>query len=441
MRCLLALVLASACVTAFAGPVQMRAAGETVSGAAGNGAAAGSEAAGAGTATAEEAVSGQSDNGAAGTEAAGNGTAANNTAGSGVTGTATGAAAGSAQQESRSGWLEKNGSTYYLDSQGKKVTGWKTIGDGRYYFRKAGRTKGQMLTGWQTIGSGIYYFRKAGKTKGQMLTGLQTIEKKQYYLIPSGKTAGRMAVGWQMIGGGRYYFRKAGKTKGQMLTGWQTIGRKQYYFMEAGKTKGQMVTGWQTIDGKSYYFNSSGQALTGWMIQGKTCYYFDEDGAMDPKKTVNSSRSGDSTGSAADKTLRRAQAIVANITTEKMTKEEKLWTCFNYVMKTYTGRRPRTPHYCGMDWPVVYANDMFLDGSGNCFSYAAAFAYLAKACGYTNVYACNSTGHGWTEIDGLIYDPEEYRNTKYKYYGTSYSSVPGYRRGISAGLGFMHVKI
>ena len=393
MRCLLALVLASACVTAFAGPVQMRAAGETVSGAAGNGAAAGSEAAGAGTATAEEAVSGQSDNGAAGTEAAGNGTAANNTAGSGVTGTATGAAAGSAQQESRSGWLEKNGSTYYLDSQGKKVTGWKTIGDGRYYFRKAGRTKGQMLTGWQTLE------------------------------------------------GGRYYFRKAGKTKGQMLTGWQTIGRKQYYFMEAGMTKGQMVTGWQTIDGKSYYFNSSGQALTGWMIQGKTCYYFDEDGAMDPKKTVNSSRSGDSTGSAADKTLRRAQAIVANITTEKMTKEEKLWTCFNYVMKTYTGRRPRTPHYCGMDWPVVYANDMFLDGSGNCFSYAAAFAYLAKACGYTDVYVCNDTGHGWTEINGLIYDPEEYRNTQHKYYGTSYDSVPGYRRGISEGQGFMHVKV
>lgn len=59
---------------------------------------------------------------------------------------------------------------------------------------------------------------------------------------------------------------------------------------------------------------------------------------------------------------------------------------------------------------MIYANDMYLRGYGNCFSFASAFAYLAKAIGYENVYCCNSGGHGWAEINGLIYDLEQSKN-------------------------------
>ncbi len=310
------------------------------------------------------------------------------------------AGADAGESASKAGWKEKNGKGFYCNAKGKKVTGWKTIDGKTYYFEKSGKQKGQMATGWKMIGGKRYYFEKAGKV---------------------GQKKGQMATDWKTIGGKTYYFEKSGKQKGQMATGWKTIKKKKYYFTPSGSAAGQMVTGWQ--------------------IFGKICYFFNEKGVLNPAKTVNASRSADKTGSAKTKTERRAQAIVAKITTDKMTKEQKLRVCFDYVMKTYTGRRPRTPHYCGDDWPVVYANDMFLDGSGNCFSYAAAFAFLAKACGYTNVYACNSTGHGWTEIDGLVYDPEEYRNTKYKYYGTDYSAAPGYRAAFSWGYSFAHVKI
>lgn len=146
---------------------------------------------------------------------------------------------------------------------------------------------------------------------------------------------------------------------------------------------------------------------------------------------LNNSRASDSVGTAEQKTLRRAQVILGKITNASMSKEDKLWAAFRYVMNTYTGKRPRTPHYTGPDWPVIYANDMFLDGKGNCCSYAAAFGYLAKACGYDTVYCINSGGHGWVEINGLIYDPEEYRNTAHKYYGTSYALVPSYRQVVS----------
>lgn len=333
-----------------------------------------------------------------------------------------GQAAGSTAKKNsrRTGWTEENGDRYYLDADGNRTTGWKTIDGRQYYFLKYGKQKGRMAVGWKTIDGVRYYFETDQKTRGQMATG------------------------WKTIGGGRYYFLKSGKKRGRTASGWLTIDGVKYYFMVNGKNAGQMATGWKTIKGKQYYFapsgGSAGQVTTGWKIFGRNCCYFGKNGVLNPKKTVNSSRPGDSTGSAATKTLRRAKAIVAQITTDVMTKEQKLRACFEYVMK-YPGRRPRTPHYYGMDWPVVYANDMFLDGSGNCFSYAAAFAYLAKACGYTNVYACNDTGHGWTEINGLIYDPEEYRNTQHKYYGTSYSLVPGYRRGLSYGQAFAHVKI
>ncbi len=253
--------------------------------------------------------------------------------------------------------------------------------------------------------------------------------------------ASKQKNGWVKKSGKTYYYKN-----GKKVTGWQTIKKKQYYFTPSGKKKGQMVTGLQKIGKKKYYFTTSGkkkgQMITGWKIVKKNYYYFNEDGSLNTKKSVNSSRKSDKTGSESKKTLRRAQAIVEMITTPEMSKSQKLRKCFDYVMK-YKGRRPRTPHSRAKNWPVLYANDMFLEGSGNCFSYAAAFGYLAKACGYKNVYCCNDTGHGWTEINGRIYDPEEYRNTKYKYYNTSYSSVPGYKRGISAwkSYPFMRVKL
>ncbi len=346
-----------------------------------------------------------------------------------------------------SGFLKINGNYYYFNSDGTVQTGWKTIaGRGVYYFAESGTSKGILQTGLRTINGNIYYFAESGAARGVMQnSGFLKINGNYYYF----NSDGTAQTGWKTIEGrGVYYFAESGASKGILQTGLQTIDGKTYYFGESGAARGVMQTGWKTINGKKYYFiesgDSKGTAQTGWIKSGVYYYYFNEAGDMDPNKTVDNKRSGDATGTALQKTERRAEAIVSQITTPTMTKEQKLKVCFDFVMK-YTGRRPRTPHYCGNDWPVVYANDMFIDGSGNCFSYAAAFAFLAKACGYEEVYACNSTGHGWTEINGLIYDPEEYRNTKYKYYGTSYSRVPSYRNAISdynsPGRGFKHVKI
>ena len=76
-----------------------------------------------------------------------------------------------------------------------------------------------------------------------------------------------------------------------------------------------------------------------------------------------------------------------------MTKAQKLRACWNHIRTSYGERNPRIPHSHGAGWAELYANDIFVSGAGNCFSYGAAFAYMAKAVGYSKCYACNSGGH------------------------------------------------
>lgn len=59
----------------------------------------------------------------------------------------------------------------------------------------------------------------------------------------------------------------------------------------------------------------------------------------------------------------------------------------------------------------IYANDHFKRTGGDCHADGCAFAYLARAIGYKDVYACldvgpkGTNGHCWTEIGGKVYDP------------------------------------
>ena len=50
---------------------------------------------------------------------------------------------------------------------------------------------------------------------------------------------------------------------------------------------------------------------------------------------------------------------------------------------------------------------------------------MAKAIGYENVYAISVNGHGWTEINGLVYDAERERHHSGSYYALSYNTPIG----------------
>lgn len=215
----------------------------------------------------------------------------------------------------------------------------------------------------------------------------------------------------------------AAPTPAPKKQGWETIkgGKKRYY------KDGKRLTGFQKIGKNYFYFNANGTMLKNKTVKRGTknfTYFIDKKGHVIGKKKGSTyyNANGKKMSQAQIADLRSKQ-IVAEITNSRMSKSQKLRTCFNWVMKKYyyTWRRFDQG---GKNWPAVNANDHFLRGRGDCIADASAFAYLAKAIGYKKVYVCadakqsDNNAHAWAEINGYVYDPLFAEAKSYsRYYG------------------------
>ena len=316
-------------------------------------------------------------------------------------------------------------SGYYMDS-GKKM----------YHVKKGTQT---LKTGTLKAGTKYYSYntgmlRKLSKqtlyVKGKAYTGYYMDSKKKMYSVKKGT---QTLLNAMLDAGTKYYSYKEKKTL--------TLSAQTLY------VNGKVYTGYYLDSGNMMYSVSGGNfTLVNTTLNAGTEYYSynaRELQALSVQTVYVYGKAMEGMSAESLATLQRAQAVVAGITNDSMTKEEKLKVCFDYV-RTYPESRPRMPHYKGMDWPVIYADDMFVRGTGNCCSYAAAFAYMAKAIGYEEVYCCNSGGHGWAEIDGLVYDPEwSMHHHVYSYYALSYDTRTDqdYKGAIGAGYPWMRIKI
>lgn len=339
-------------------------------------------------------------------------------------------------QEATSGAQENNDGLIYVN--GALYNGYYLGRQNKMYHVKKGKL---------TLKTGVlnartrYYNYNTRKT--------QRLSKKTLYV------KGKTYTGYYMGRQNKMYYATKGKLT--LKTG-ALKSQTKYYSFYTKKTqrlstqtlyvRGKAYTGYYLGRQNNMYCVKKGAlTLANTTLNAGTRYY-----SYHAKKTLKLSqmtvyvngKSMEGMSAASLATLQRAQAVVARITNDKMSKEEKLRTCFEFV-KTYNGSRPRTPHYTGIDWPVIYANDMFVNGSGNCCSYAAAFAYMAKAIGYEEVYCCNDAGHGWAEIAGLIYDPERNKyDPAYSYFALSYDTKTNVDyKGAMAFMTqpWMHVKI
>ncbi|MCR5543649.1 MAG: N-acetylmuramoyl-L-alanine amidase [Eubacterium sp.] len=177
------------------------------------------------------------------------------------------------------GWLTYKGHKYYMDENGKRLTGWQKIDSKLYFFNKKGKMQketwktrnskkvyltsdGSAAKGLQTIDDHKYYFTK----KYAMKTGWLTLGSNKYYF----KANGQANTGWLKVGDIKYFFNKTGI----MRTGWYKKGKKYYYLSD----NGPMVTGWQKINGKEYYFNSKGIRQKGMIVSESKTYYLNEKG-------------------------------------------------------------------------------------------------------------------------------------------------------------------
>lgn len=139
------------------------------------------------------------------------------------------------------------------------------------------------------------------------------------------------------------------------------------------------------------------------------------------------------------KCLLVAEDIVRKVTRKSDSKATKLRKTFTWVLKKgYAIHRSWDPNRVA--WPAVYAMDHFNNKLGDCHSDGAAFAYLAAAVGYKNVYVCNDGGkttddnHCWAMIGRAVYDPL-FAQTKgwSRFYGAtsgSYEVHPAHKYSI-----------
>ncbi|MBQ0005300.1 MAG: cell wall-binding repeat-containing protein [Clostridiales bacterium] len=108
----------------------------------------------------------------------------------------------------RNTYVLVSGKLYYVDANGKFVTGWYTVSGNKCYFDPA---DGHKLFGWQTI------------------------DGQKYYLDP--KTGAAVSDCKKTIDGKTYIFDKTGV----VANGWCTLGEEEYYATEEGLLYGYCI--------------------------------------------------------------------------------------------------------------------------------------------------------------------------------------------------------
>ena len=322
------------------------------------------------------------------------------------------------EPEIKAAWNQEEQGWKYYDENGDALkNGEKTIDGKKYLFNQ----DGYLLTGFQYVGNNVYYFSTTGKTPKDGLgvkntsSGWKTIGGKVYYF-----EKGKVASGWKTLNKQKFYFNtsKDLSKRGVLVTGFYKIGKNTYYFSPSGKTgtKGKMLKGWQTIKNKRYYFYSSGVMAKDTYIQQ---YQVTSSGALSNK---------------AFKLQKKVKSVVAAKSKNKKSKSAKLKACYMYVVKGFSYKRSysfkKVP-----SWEMDYAYTMLTKKKGNCYNYAATFAFLARELGYNakavtgKITAARGgfTPHSWVEIKmgkkTYLFDPEMQHAKGYNLYKKTYGSV------------------
>ena len=188
--------------------------------------------------------------------------------------------------------------------------------------------------------------------------------------------------------GKKYYYYNS---KGKKAKGLTTVGKKTYYF----DSNGVQRVGWRVIDGR-YYFFTIKNGKKGCMVKSSKV-----DGI-----TLNSKGVATGGSEAARKlwVLAKAQSIVDSQTQPADTKANK-----RLIMYVYTKNRYKNiiiPNlFTSGSWDVPYAEWLYTRGTGDCYAYAAGYAYFLNAIGYNSVYVEHSGNHAWVSRKGYYFDP------------------------------------
>lgn len=132
--------------------------------------------------------------------------------------------------------------------------------------------------------------------------------------------------------------------------------------------------------------------------------------------------------------MRLVASVIEECTDGTMTQSRQLERCFDhFISEVSYEREMKVP--VG-DWTRDYACRILFSGKGNCYKYAAAFAYIARGLGYdakvcSGTVAAASGGrtpHAWTEVKmgdkWYIFDTEMQDAKGSGYYKQTYDKYP-----------------
>ena len=303
----------------------------------------------------------------------------------------------------------------YLVSQGKLYDGFY----GKIYYTSGVRN--YSINGFYMLNGAEYYLESGllfsglhnsylynDGVKDTVYKGLITIGGTEYYL-----SNGKLATAVVKMSSGKnkdkfVYFKdgvfnkKSGKTN----------VNKSTYYLSNGIAKG----GLKTIGDKKYYFNKKTCKLikSREIKLGDKWYIANKDGVLRDKP----------------KAYIKAAEMINRYTLGTDSDYEKLHKCYKWTA-SHCSYAYKKNYYkpSGKKWVNKYASNMFQTRRGRCYSFAAAFAVMAREIGYKDVKvvvgSCNGfTGryipHAWVEvvIDGKrkVFDPEyEYRHVSRDY--------------------------
>lgn len=198
---------------------------------------------------------------------------------------------------------------------------------------------------------------------------------------------------------------------------------------------GYIQVGMTKIDGKTYYLYPEGTMATGWLQLPDGLYFFNADGTMAVDTTIGNYEVGKDGRAVSNSPLAQVvNTIITAVSTPEMTQEEKLRSCYQWVIDN--GSYKRSYDTPSGDWTGSYALEFLTTGQGNCYRYAAGFAYLAKGLGYETKVVTGSikaarggtTPHGWVEIKigdaWYVFDAEMQDAKGYDMYCKTYKTYP-----------------
>ena len=179
---------------------------------------------------------------------------------------------------------------------------------------------------------------------------------------------------------------------------------------------GSPYTGTVNVNGVDRTFEN-GVLLEGFVTVNDQTYYYNENGTLAKGQIVGSASTGwvyaDPDGVCCmGEDMREAAKFMMTVCRGD-TLEERMKYGYLYIAHNFPYERRYNTPKDSSTMPAI-ALDMFKNHSGNCYCYAACFAYMAKIAGYRVRVTVGATGagtpHGWAEVyvDGkwLYCDPE-----------------------------------